>query len=133
MSDYRNLLVWQKAMHLAESVYLATATFPRDERFGLISQLRRASVSVPSNIAEGQGRGNDGHFIQFLGMSRGSLHEVETQLILSTRLGYLSAESQSALLIQTREVGRLTSALMNSLDQGIVRKATSKKRRVSSV
>jgi four helix bundle protein len=61
MSDYRNLLVWQKAMHLAESVYLITAGFPRDERFGLISQLRRAAVSVASNIAEGQGRGNDGH------------------------------------------------------------------------
>jgi four helix bundle protein len=133
MSDYRNLLVWQKAMHLAESIYLATATFPKDERFGLISQLRRAAVSVPSNIAEGQGRGNDGHFIQFLGMSRGSLHEVETQLILSARLGFLSTELQSALLAQTKEVGRLTSALINSLDRAVIRKSPNKKRPVSIV
>jgi len=103
------------------------------KRFGLISQLRRAAVSVPSNIAEGQGRGNDGHFIQFLGMSRGSLHEVETQLILSARLGFLSTELQSALLAQTKEVGRLTSALINSLDRAVIRESPNKKRPVSIV
>jgi four helix bundle protein len=135
MSDYRNLLVWQKAMHLAESVYLITAGFPRDERFGLSSQLRRAAVSVASNIAEGQGRGNDGHFIQFLGIARGSLHEVETQLILATRLGYLSAGSESELLVETRTVGRLTSALINSLDSSAPKKRyrANDKRPVSSV
>jgi four helix bundle protein len=116
-------------------VYLITAGFPRDERFGLISQLRRAAVSVASNIAEGQGRGNDGHFIQFMGIARGSLHEVETQLILATRLGYLSAGSESELLVETRTVGRLTNALINSLDSSAPKKRyrANDKRPVSSV
>jgi four helix bundle protein len=73
MGDYRNLLVWRKAMLLTETVYRATGTFPRSEVYGLTSQLRRAAVSIPSNIAEGQGRGYDGQFLQFLRNARGSL------------------------------------------------------------
>lgn len=126
MGDYRDLVVWRKAMKLAEDVYIATGSFPPDERFGLVSQLRRAAVSVVSNIAEGQGRGNDGYFIQFLGTSRGSLHEVETQLTLAARLGYLSPEDEAALLKETQEVGRLASALMNSLDSGTRRKRSAR-------
>lgn len=111
MSDYRDLVVWRKAMKLAEDAYMTTSGFPRDERFGLVSQIRRAAVSVASNIAEGQGRGNDGHFVQFLGISRGSLHELETQVTLAARLGFLSAHSETELLTQTAEVGRLHKRL----------------------
>lgn len=122
MSNYRNLVVWRRALKLAEDVYLVTAGFPRDEKFGLVSQIRRAAVSVASNIAEGQGRGNDGYFIQFLGISRGSLHELETQITLAGRLGFLPDESEAELLSRTAEIGKLLSALINSLDRALKRK-----------
>ncbi|WP_298744432.1 four helix bundle protein [uncultured Brevundimonas sp.] len=83
VTSYRDLQVWRKAMDWVEAIYEATAHWPRDERFGLISQIRRASVSVASNIAEGAARRSTGEFVQFLGMSRGSLAEAETQLILA--------------------------------------------------
>ncbi len=90
--SFRDLIVWQKAMDLVEAVYLATADFPREEMYGLTSQLRRASVSVPSNVAEGQGRRTNGEFIQFLHHAIGSLNEVETQVELSMRLGFMARE-----------------------------------------
>ena len=88
MSDirsFRDLLVWQKAMDLADSVYDVTAVFPKEEVYGMVSQLRRAAVSIPSNIAEGQGRNSTGEFLHFLGIAFGSLCEVETQIELSLR------------------------------------------------
>src|SRR5579862_7466163 len=87
--NYRDLIVWQKAMDLATLVYQSTESFPQKEVFGLTNQLRRAAVSIPSNIAEGQGRNSNLDFRRFLGISRGSLQEVETQLELARRLGYL--------------------------------------------
>jgi four helix bundle protein len=84
--NYRDLLVWQKGIQLAKVVYVLTARFPAEEKFGLIAQLRRASVSIPSNIAEGQARRTTGEFIQFISNAEGSVAEVDTQLILSIEL-----------------------------------------------
>src|SRR5215212_604854 len=86
LKHYRELIGWQLAIDLAEEVYAATRDFPRDEQFGLTNQVRRAAVSIPSNIAEGQGRGTTKDFIHFLNMACGSLQEVETQILLSERL-----------------------------------------------
>ena len=86
---FRNLVVWQKSMDLVTEIYRVTQNFPKEEILGLISQLRRAAVSVPSNIAEGQGRLNEKEFRQFIGNARGSLSEVDTQILIAKNLGYL--------------------------------------------
>ncbi|WP_145377657.1 four helix bundle protein [Symmachiella dynata] len=112
---YRDLVAWQKAMDIVEAVYRATSTFPADERFGLTQQLRRAVVSVPSNIAERQGRKSTNEFIHFLSIAKGSLCEVETQLIIAQRLGYLQNELLDQLLTQSDEVGRIMNGLTRSL------------------
>ena len=111
--DFRDLVVWQKAVAFVTEVYRATQSFPTDERFGLTSQIRRAAVSIPSNIAEGQGRLTRGEFRQFLGHAKGSLCEVETQLIIAQNLGYLS--DPQSLLAQLHEVARLLNGLLSSL------------------
>jgi four helix bundle protein len=115
VTHYRELIAWQKAMNLAVGIYEETRDFPREEIYGLMSQLRRAAVSIPSNIAEGQGRTTTNDFLRFLGMAAGSLQEVETQLILAGRLDYLTEATESALLEQCREVGRLLQGLINAL------------------
>ncbi|QDU45262.1 hypothetical protein Mal52_37540 [Symmachiella dynata] len=102
-------------MDIVEAVYRATSTFPADERFGLTQQLRRAVVSVPSNIAERQGRKSTNEFIHFLSIAKGSLCEVETQLIIAQRLGYLQNELLDQLLTQSDEVGRIMNGLTRSL------------------
>src|SRR5579859_2039575 len=89
---YRDLLVWQKSIVLAKQVYKLTAGFPPEEKFGLISQMRRAAVSVPSNIAEGQARHTTGEFVLFISHAEGSLAELDTQLVLSTELGFISVQ-----------------------------------------
>ena len=111
--DFRDLVVWQKAVAFVTEVYRATQSFPTDERFGLTSQIRRAAVSIPSNIAEGQGRLTRGEFRQFLGHAKGSLCEVETQLIIAQNLGYLS--DPQSLLAQLHEVAGLLNGLLSSL------------------
>ena len=93
MHNYKNLQVWQLAMDQAEKVYLLTAGFPAEEKFGLVSQLRRCVVSVASNIAEGSGRGTDKDFVRFLNMALGSAFELETQLLVATRLGYMTDDA----------------------------------------
>jgi four helix bundle protein len=103
-------------MDLAEAIYQLTRDFPREEIYGLTSQMRRCAVSVPSNIAEGQGRTTPGEFKQFLGHARGSLLELETQLQLAARLGYCSADRENALLMRSTEVGRVLNGLMGSLE-----------------
>ena len=113
--SFRDLVVWQKAMTLVTEVYRATASFPKDELFALTSQLRRAAVSVPSNIAEGQGRLSKREFHYFLGLARGSLMEVETQVQIASNLGYLKAETVSDLLSMSAEVGRVLNGLMTSV------------------
>lgn len=112
---YRELLVWNKAKQLALHVYRETAEFPGAERFGLTSQLRRAAVSVSSNIAEGQGRLTKGEFRQFLGQARGSLLELETQMAIAHDLGYLANPSYESLESDTYQVLGLLNRLIDFL------------------
>jgi len=115
MQSYKELLAWQQSMELVTSIYRATKLFPREEVYGLAGQLRRSAVSVPSNIAEGQGRATRGEFLQFLGHARGSLFEVETQLILAGELGYLPSSDVSQLLNKMTRVAQLLNGLISSL------------------
>lgn len=115
VKSYEDLIAWQKAMDFAEEVYRATDTFPDREHFGLTAQLRRAAVSVPSNIAEGQGRLSTGEFKQFLGHARGSLYEVQTQLRLSVRMGFMRADICERLLASSYEIGRILHGLLAAL------------------
>lgn len=115
--NYRDLIAWQKAMDLVVAVYDATEAFPVEERYGLTSQLRRASVPVPSNIAEGQGRGRRTEFRRMLFIAHGSVREVETQLILSARLGFLPEVKANEVLGLSGEVGRLVTGLVQSLER----------------
>jgi four helix bundle protein len=115
LRSYKELVVWQRALDLVGEVYAVSKAFPRDEVYGLTAQLRRSAVSVPSNIAEGQGRATRGEFIQFLCHARGSLFELETQIILSLRLNYISADVEERLLMRLTEVARLLNGLLTSL------------------
>ena len=114
MGDFLRLKVWHAAQQLAVAVYDISAPFPRDERFGLTEQLRRAVVSVSSNIAEGAGRGNPRSFCAFLRIARGSLHELRSQLDLAIRLGFLSSVEAAPVLRQAEEVSRMLSGLLRS-------------------
>ena len=113
--SFRNLAVWQRSIELTLAVYRLTSFFPDSERFGLTNQLRRASVSVASNIAEGYGRATKGEYIQFLGNARGSNSEVETQIVISKALGLGSQETLQKAEGLCNEVGRMLGALMKSL------------------
>lgn len=115
--NYQDLIVWQRSMDLVVKVYEATRLFPPEEIYGLSSQLKRASVSIPSNIAEGQGRNSVNDFRRFLLISYGSLREVETQILISRRLNYLDSDQVEILLAMTGEIGRLINGLINSLDR----------------
>jgi four helix bundle protein len=111
-SSHRNSAAWQKAMELTRLIYKATRHFPPDERFGLTNQLRRASVSIPSNIAEGKGRLTTGEFIQFLGIARGSTLEVQTQLEIASDLGFGDpAELAQAQSLVSEELRILNASL----------------------
>lgn len=113
--NYQELIVWQKAMDLVEKVYGASRSFPREEIYGLTSQIRRAVVSIPSNIAEGQGRRTTPDFVRHLSIAYGSLREVETQIIIAARLNYLERSKCQELTKATAEVGRLINGLVSSL------------------
>jgi four helix bundle protein len=113
--NYRELIAWQKAMDLVELVYMTTRDWPRDEAFGLSSQIRRAAISVPSNIAEGQGRTSTKEFLHHLSIAHGSLREVETQAIIAGRLNYSHPEALEHLLSACAETGKLINGLINSL------------------
>ncbi len=113
--NYADLIVWQKAMSFVEAVYRASAGFPMEERYGLTSQLRRAAVSVPSNIAEGEGRDSRREFHRFLRVAHGSLREAETQIQIAGRLGYLTSTITARLMSAAAEVGRLLNGLAKSL------------------
>ncbi len=115
VKDYRELIVWQKAMDLVELVYRTTAKFPKEETYCLTSQMRRAAISVPSNIAEGQARSTTRDFLHFLVIAYGSLKEVETQVLIAERLGYIRDRQCGDLVRSTTEVARLISGLANAL------------------
>ncbi len=117
LKSYRDLMVWQKAMELTLEIYRFSSSFPRTVIYGLTSQLRRAGVSVPSNIAEGYGRGSRKEYVQFLCISQGSLKELETQLILAQRLNYGSKMASDSILELSDEVGRMLGSLIRSLKE----------------
>lgn len=112
---FRDLLVWQRSMRLVEAVYIVTKQFPKEELFGLAGQMRRAAVSVPSNIAEGQGRGSDKTFALFLNQARGSLYELETQTELARNLGMIPTQHAEQLLAEAEEINRMLLSLRNTL------------------
>jgi len=117
VKQYQDLIAWQRAIALVTDIYKMSSSFPRDEMYGLTSQLRRAAVSVPSNIAEGQGRASSGEFIQFLGHARGSLFELETQVIVAHNLTYLSDAQCEALTAKISELGRILNGLITSVQR----------------
>ena len=114
MQSYRDLIAWRKAMELARDVYRITETFPRVETYGLISQLRRAAVSIPSKIAEGHERLSS-DYRQFLGHALGSLMEIETQILLAVDLGYLERAKSESLLQRTEELAKILHGLLRAL------------------
>jgi carbamoyl-phosphate synthase large subunit len=113
--DYKDLIVWQKAMRLAKEVYRATSTYPKEERFGLVAQMRRAAVSIPSNIAEGQARHTSGEFVQFISYAEGSLAELDTQALLSIELGFVTPAAVETSLSLIGELRRMLNALRRKL------------------
>ena len=113
--SYRDLIGWQKSMALVTNVYRSTCNFPKDEMYGLTSQIRRAAFSIPSNIAEGQGRLTRGEFRQFIGHARGSVFELDGQLLIAKELGYLDEEHARTLQKQIK-VGKILNGLLNSLN-----------------
>ena len=115
LKSYRELIAWQKSMDLVQTVYESVRAFPKEEIYGLTSQLKRAVVSVPSNIAEGQGRKSTREFQHHLSIAYGSLMEVETQILIAARLGYLNSEEADRIAEQTAELGRVINGLSNAL------------------
>ncbi len=113
--NYRDLFAWQKAMDLVESVYRATRDWPKEEMYGLTNQVRRAVISVPANMAEGQGRNSTKDFARFLAIAMGSLYEVETHISIAQRLRYVDEHTCDGLLAQTAEVARITHGLSRGL------------------
>ncbi len=117
VKSYQDLIAWRDARSLVIEVYKATVNFPRHEIYGLSSQLRRAAVSIPSNIAEGHGRATSGEFVQFLCHARGSLCEVETQIIIARELAYITAEQEHLLIARTDRLGRILQGLITSIQR----------------
>ncbi len=115
VKSYTELLVWQKAVDLVVAVYEMTARFPKEEVYGLTSQMRRAAVSIPSNIAEGQGRHTTREFLHFLSIAHGSLQEMETQTFIAERLKYLGQQERLKVVESSGEVARLIRGLCRSL------------------
>jgi four helix bundle protein len=115
--SYRDLIAWQKAMDFVMDVYRTSKTFPREEVYGLASQLRRSAVGIPTNIAEGQARYSANEFHYFLGRARGSLVEVETQLMIAQNLAYFSPEHGKQLFNKANELGRIVNALSGAIKQ----------------
>jgi four helix bundle protein len=115
MNRFKELKVWQKSIDIVVDVYRLTANFPQNERFGLTSQIQRASVSIPSNIAEGAGRNSKKEFNQFLGIANGSSFEIETQLTVAYKLGYISEENLNSITPKINEVQNMIFKLQKTL------------------
>lgn len=117
MHNLRELKIWNKAIDFSVNVYKATSNFPADERFGLTSQLRRAAISIPSNIAEGAGRNSNKEFCNFLGIANGSSYEVQTQLVIANKLGLLQIDVLNELLTQIEELQKMNYAFQQMLSK----------------
>jgi four helix bundle protein len=117
LHDHKELIAWQKAIELVEEVYKITQTIPKEEMFGIISQMRRCSISIPSNIAEGHSRNSSGEFKQFLGIAKGSSAELETQLIIAQKLGYITNAKLGEVNSLLVDVRKLISGLLRSLNK----------------
>jgi four helix bundle protein len=115
MSHFRKILVWQKSISLVTKIYKITRTFPKEETFGLTSQIRRSSVSIPSNIAEGSGRESNKDFLRFLYISLGSLFEMQTQLEIAKNIIYINEEEFNLLYEDSREIERMLASLIRKL------------------
>jgi len=113
--DYKDLLVWQKGMALVKRIYEITRTFPSDERFGLASQMRRAAVSIPSNIAEGQARHTRGEFVQFISHAEGSVAELDTQVLIAVNLDYCPTTTVQDVFLLIQELRKMLNALRRKL------------------
>ena len=113
--NYKNLIVWQKSIVLVKMIYKLTAKFPSEEKFGLVSQMRRAVVSIPSNIAEGQARRTTGDYIRFVSIAEGSLAELETQTIVSIELEFCNKNETEAIFSLKLEIRKMLNALRRSL------------------
>ncbi|MGJ5634563.1 four helix bundle protein [Nostoc sp. CALU 1950] len=116
IQSYRDLKVWQEGMNLAESCYRVTKAFPKEETYGMTSQIRRAAVSIPANIAEGYGRKTRGEYIQFLYIAQGSLKELETHLLLAIRVELASSQTINTVLNQCELVGKILLSLIRALE-----------------
>ena len=114
--SYRDLHIWQDSMNLVTEIYQVTKHFPKNEKFGLTSQIRRAAVSIPSNIAEGQARNSPKDFARFLSIAMGSLCEMETQLIIAQNLGFINANTIETLLDKADKIGAMTRNLQKKLN-----------------
>ncbi|MDL2247695.1 four helix bundle protein [Bacteroides sp. OttesenSCG-928-J23] len=119
MSKHKNLIVWQKSMALVKEIYSYTSTFPNNELFGLTNQMRRCSVSIPSNIAEGFGRGSDKELVQFLFVSRGSSSELDTQLIIAHQLQFIADNDYLRLSFLNDEINKMLSSLIYRYSNGM--------------
>ena len=115
INSYKELIVWQKSIQLVTNIYTLTKNFPADEKFGIISQLNRAVVSIPSNIAEGWGRELSKNYLNFLRISRGSLMEVETLILISKNLNYLNEKEFNEIITKIEEVGKILQGLIKSI------------------
>ena len=118
IKTFRDLIVWQKSMDLVTQIYLASGNFPKSEFYGLISQLRRSAVSIPSNIAEGYGRRSTGNYVRFLQIFVGSLYELQTQLEIAKKLEYLTEFEFNGLYENTREIERMLLSLVSKIRSG---------------
>ena len=126
VNSYRDLKVWRKSMDLVVACYRLTKLFPNQEKYGLVSQLQRAAVSVPSNIAEGHGRKYTNDYLRFLSIANGSLMEVETQIQIAQRLNFINSEECTTILNQTSEISRMLSGLKAALKRNIVKETDAK-------
>jgi len=121
IENYKDLMVWQKSMDLVVEIYALLKSFPKNEEYELSSQLRRCSVSIPSNIAEGYGRNHTKDYCRFLEIARGSLYEMETQIELSARLGFISQTQLNDILEKSKEVEKMLNSLISKLKNANIR------------
>ena len=119
MHNFKELIIWNKSMDITLDVYQETKKFPEEEKFNLVSQIRRSAVSIPSNIAEGAGRNSDKEFTQFLGIAKGSSFELQTQLIISNKLNFISDEKFEALNNAVEEVQKMISGFQSKLKSNV--------------